>query len=63
MSDNCSHGDIQLNSISVDISQLSGEGRVEVCINNVWSSVCDTAFGVRDAQVACRQLGYGDESE
>ena len=32
-------------------------------MNNVWSTVCDTSFGARDAKVACRQLGYDDESE
>ena len=32
-------------------------------MNDVWSTVCDTSFGARDANVACRQLGYDDESE
>ena len=32
-------------------------------MNDVWSTVCDTLFGARDAKVACRQLGYDDESE
>ena len=32
-------------------------------MNDVWSTVCDTSFGARDAKVACRQLGYDYESE
>ena len=43
-----------------DIDQ---EGRVEVCINGVWGSVCNTGWDDTDAYVTCKYLGYGNAGE
>ena len=36
------------------------EGRVEICINNAWGTVCDDLFGDEDARVVCIQMGFSE---
>ena len=33
------------------------QGRLEICIHNIWGTICDDAWDDTDAAVACRQLG------
>ena len=49
----CDHGDIRLVSISNPL-----QGRVEVCYDGVWGTVCSQSWSRSDAAVACRQLGF-----
>lgn len=51
--DNCTEGDMRLAG-----GETPREGRVEICLEGQWGTVCDTFWGSPDAQVACRQLGF-----
>ncbi|XP_019859820.1 PREDICTED: scavenger receptor cysteine-rich domain superfamily protein-like [Amphimedon queenslandica] len=52
-SSSCTTGDVRLLGGSTD-----NDGRVEVCVNNAWSSVCTSSGWNRQAaQVICNQVG------
>ena len=54
----CAHGDIRLIGTSNHLA-----GYVEVCIDGVWGTVCDSYWGRSDAKVVCRQLGYSSSGK
>lgn len=48
----CSDGDVRLVGGASDL-----EGRVEICLNNAWGTVCDSTFSEDEANVICGQTG------
>ena len=49
----CKTGNIRLVGGKEDF-----EGRLEVCINQVWGTACSVSWDSFEIKVACRQLGY-----
>ncbi|XP_020817147.1 uncharacterized protein LOC110190830 isoform X1 [Drosophila serrata] len=61
---NCDNGKDELNCPPRDyeVRLTGGEkphmGRIEVKANGQWGYVCDDKFGLKDADVVCRELGF-----
>ena len=56
----CQNGEIRLAGSG---RATEREGRVEVCFNDRWGTVCDDYWDDPDARVVCRQLGYSPNSK
>ena len=65
MSFECKNGDVRLIG-----GKTQYEGRVEICVNKVWGTICSQSYHVdiwkwwsyywtyNDSNVVCRQLGH-----
>ena len=50
---NCSDGDLRLLDGMTDVVTGMMEGRLEICINQAWGSVCVDHFGSAETTVVC----------
>lgn len=49
-----------MGSISLKGGSSLREGRVEICMDGEWGTICDNTWDEPNAQVVCRQLGFSD---
>ena len=54
--ENCTHGEVRLQD-----GPNVREGRVEICINNAWGTICSTQFSNEDAAVVCKSMMFEQE--
>ena len=41
----------------------TSSGRIEICIDDEWTSICNESWDDMDAMVACKQMGLEYRSE
>ena len=56
MQEACDPGKVRL--VKGNNDSALQEGRVEVCIDNQWGTVCDDSWNDNSTTVVCKQLGY-----
>ena len=61
--DTCVGQENEVRLVQTPSINLLHAGRVEICINEIWSPICNNPlngafWGVKNAQVVCKQLGY-----
>ena len=49
----CGNGDVRLVGGANEL-----EGRVEICYNKMWGSVCHQGWQTSDANIVCKQLHF-----
>ena len=48
--DNCDHGEVHLSNAT--------SGIVNICINNMWITICGNGWDINDATVVCKSIGF-----
>lgn len=52
---NCTEGEIRLANNSTE-----SEGRVEICVNGLWGTMCPNNTSTLDVKTICKQLGFSE---
>ena len=50
-------------SMKLEDGGAATEGRLEVCVEGIWGTVCELNYDKVEARITCRQLGFEGGSE
>ena len=56
----CVLGSCTANELRLVGGSTDHEGRLEMCRDRQWGTICDDDWDNINSNVACRQLGFGD---
>ena len=56
-------GEVRLVNGATNDQGQTYQGRVEICLDGEWGTICDDQYDVNDAKTICRQLGLPTESK
>ena len=61
----CQDGELRIGNAEEYIvgSKLTVGGRLEMCYQDVWGTVCDDGWTIITAIIACKQLGHKMEGK
>ena len=59
----CTEGDLRLGDGRYNVTTGVVEGRLEICINEAWGSVCNNYFGSAESSVVCRFFNLTEGGE
>ena len=59
----CENGALRLVNSSGGTGEGVMSGRVEICWNEMWGTVCNHNWSLLDAAVVCYELGFSRRSE
>ena len=52
--ESCTNGELIVSTMQTNFTA----GRISLCVNEEWRAVCDHEWGMEEARVVCRQLGF-----
>ena len=59
----CFTGPCADSEVRLEGAKYDNEGRVQICFNDTWGTVCDSNWGTTESTVVCNQLGFSTQGQ